>query len=460
MPLYDFFISHSSRNLKYVASIELMLLELGFSVYSSSDDKRNKEPIAQELNDALTASKYFIAIVSKAYLESNWCKKEFFGWVKNSIQRGTPNPFIVKVNKVDIGILGDSYEFTDAINRNVKVTTAALRATLNSKGIGVKIQVKVKGRPRLKQDGRPLRVRNGELFCVAFSPNNRWIAAGSDGKVWLWDQEKLNAKPEKLSGPKSYVYSIDFSNDGRFLVAGSEEGKIWLWDLSKDRPLLFWGKRSSARHTAAVYSVAFSKDSKFIASGGYDGVLNVWEVQNNGERYRKLDVTGARPKISSVVWSATEPDSIAFGSLDNSVRLWSIRSNAVNGLSMHQSSVEAVAFSPDGTLVASCGLDKKIHVHSLVDSSQSWTRESHQYLVRSLAFSPDGTMLASVGWDKELRLWNPITREILLEWPTATQEPWHTDWIWSVAFSPSGNKIATCGSDGQILLWSIERLTD
>jgi WD40 repeat protein len=70
--------------------------------------------------------------------------------------------------------------------------------------------------------------------------------------------------------------------------------------------------------------------------------------------------------------------------------------------------------------------------------------------VNSIAFSPDGKLLASGGMDHEIELWDVAT---LQRFPMPMMG--HTDIVWKVAFSPDGSTLGSSGNDKTIRLWDV-----
>ena len=153
--------------------------------------------------------------------------------------------------------------------------------------------------------------------------------------------------------------------------------------------------------------------------------------------------------VSAVAFS---PDGLLLASASGhmSVRLWDPASGRSVGppLAGHTGRVTGVAFNPYRRLLASVG-DNTVRLWDPATAQPvSAPLTGHTRPVTTVAFSPDGRLLASASQDNTVRLWDPATAQ-----PVSAPFAGHTDWITSVAFSPDGRLLASASYDNTVRLW-------
>jgi len=114
---------------------------------------------------------------------------------------------------------------------------------------------------------------------------------------------------------------------------------------------------------------------------------------------------------------------------------------------LHEASVQAVAFAPDGKTIASAGVDRTIRLWKTATGELIRTVGEHEGRVLTLTFSPDGKLLATAGPDLKVYLWDPDAGKVVRTLVG------HTDTILAVGFSPDGKLLATASLDQTIRVW-------
>ncbi|MFN6561049.1 MAG: protein kinase domain-containing protein [Nostoc sp. ChiSLP01] len=163
-------------------------------------------------------------------------------------------------------------------------------------------------------------------------------------------------------------------------------------------------------------------------------------------------LTENSPGLSSVNSLAFCPEGkiLASTSDEKNIKLWDLNSKKVlANLSGHSQAVKSVAFSHDGKILASASDDKTIKLWDINTLKEITTLLGHSHAVKSVAFSPDGEILASGSWDKTVKLWNVNTGAEICTFTG------HHLQVNSVAFSPQGRIIASASYDRTIRLWQI-----
>jgi eukaryotic-like serine/threonine-protein kinase len=312
-------------------------------------------------------------------------------------------------------------------------------------------------------DMRTLPGNNTPVRCVAFSPNGKLLASasgnyGQPGEVKVWDVA-TGRELFRLRGHKDLVSCVAFSPDSRWLAAANggvhTPGEIIIWDAADGREL-----RRIAAHATPVRGLAFSPDGRQLASfgGGVDrngfllpGEVKVWDSADGKQLLclpgnEAADWTKA---FSAVAFSpaAAEPQRRLAYADGDTVRVCDpTTGKELRRLGTHPSSVNSIAYSPDGRRLASGSTVGVIKLWD-ADTGRETLAFHHADGILGLAFSPDGRRLAAAGVNNIVKVWDLTTRN------EALVLRGHKDTVASVAFSPDGWRLASGGGDGAVKLW-------
>ncbi len=252
--------------------------------------------------------------------------------------------------------------------------------------------------------------------------------------------------------------SYYFSPSGRYLavtiwtdVEGS--GSFGVFDTQSGK-----GIKGFASQGVSVSDIAFSRDEKLLASAHIDGTVNLFTVPDGTLLGRLL---GVKSPVNTVAF-APAGTTLVGGYADGMVRVWNLQTQEIaSQWQAHRSALPSPyhdglregglwkeTFSPDGTLLATCGVDGTAKIWDAQNGALKATL-AHDFAVKGLAFLPNGTLTSSAD-DGGIRLWNPHTGKLLATLVTLpSQAGEEGNWI---AFTPEGFYDATPGAD-RFIAW-------
>lgn len=186
--------------------------------------------------------------------------------------------------------------------------------------------------------------------------------------------------------------------------------------------------------------------------------LPVWSAYLEGVNLHR--VSFARSDLSHSAFSETfsqvlavafSPDGklLATGDINHEIQLWRVADGQLLlTFAVQEGWIWSVAFSPDGKLLASSA-NQSVHLWDVQSGELIQTLNGYSDRVFSVAFSPDGQLLATGSEDRWVRIWELRTGTLL------HQLSGHTDEVRSVAFALNHQRLtlASASYDGTVRLW-------
>ncbi|HKX32638.1 MAG TPA: WD40 repeat domain-containing protein [Blastocatellia bacterium] len=208
-------------------------------------------------------------------------------------------------------------------------------------------------------------------------PNTRWATKGHTGKV----------------------NSVAFTPDGQILASASDDTTIKLWRVA-DGSLV----RTIRVHYGIANSIAFSPDGQTLAAGtaGVNRNLAIFRVADGTQ----IRITEAHYNGTTGVAFTRDGGLLVTGGRDRTVKLWRAADGALLNTLDQGARVNSVAVSPDGQTVAAGVSNGQIKLWRATDGAPLGSLTGHSEYVFALAFSANGTLLASGAADESVRLWS------------------------------------------------------
>ena len=269
-----------------------------------------------------------------------------------------------------------------------------------------------------------------------------------------------------LEGLAAGASHLAFSENGNLLIGAGIDGTAIIWDFASGDVV------DVTQVTDTDGAMALNQNGEFVAYGSGAGTVGVYELPS-GEIVGQ-PLTHEAPFLANVFDVAFSPDGsiLASAGADSSIVFWDVASREPIGQPLlgHGAQVVNLAFSPDGSLLASgsCGqfhtagncIGGEITIWDVDRRQPVRTLRNTVGFSQGLAFSPDGHTLVSNDCG-QVEAAGVCLEGLIAVWDVDSGErldtlSGHSQYVWSLAFSPDGKTLASASADNTIILWDFE----
>jgi len=252
-------------------------------------------------------------------------------------------------------------------------------------------------------------------------------SAAQFGEVQLWDTA-TNTLIKAMRSSYDTIYGLSFSPDASRVAFGCSDQTVRVLSVEDEKELIKFDN-----HSDWVFGTIFSTDGSHFVSAGRDTALKLVEVDTGSFVDDINSSNKGYGEINTIARHPTE-DWVLNGGEDRIPRLYKIFReirrdvgntdfNLIQAYEAQSGTIEGVAFSADGSRLATGSTGGEARVYNTEDGTRLASMQGDAVGVFAVSFHPDGTQLATGGFDGKIRIFDTATGKLLNAFMSVPIEP-------------------------------------
>ncbi|MCH9806981.1 MAG: protein kinase [Alphaproteobacteria bacterium] len=285
---------------------------------------------------------------------------------------------------------------------------------------------------------KTIAAHSGPVLAIAYSPDGRRIiSTGTDATLRIWNVD--TGTPDRVinlgNGP-----ATSLAVRQRYAATGHENGATTVWDLEAGTKIAHL-----RRNEARIWSVTFTNSGR-LAIAGHDWTVSLWDMRKPDAPIHVFE--GHKNPVQTIALSSNGT-LLASGGADKQLHLWDLNTlDRVRAYRKQGDFITAIGFSANDRLIASGTLSGKVSIFRTKSRSRVRRINGHGGKITGLKFSSNDRLLITSSKDGTLRV---IETK---RWRTIKTIPDHQGAVNTLAIAPDGRSFASAGEDGSIRIWS------